>query len=186
MVVLDTTVLLLLVAPNASPPLEPVSGKPLSKCKDRIEFLLHTLSNAGTQVLVPTPVLAETLVRAGSAKAQYLTAITGTYALRIASFDQRAAVELAMLLESDLKASVPRTPTETKAKLKFDRQIVAIAKVHGVKQIYSDDRGLTDVAENNGIAVTHTWQLPLPPVHPQHELDLVTPGQAMGEAAKLK
>ena len=84
---------------------------------------------------------------------------------------KKAKTEAPALDPAAAKAAKPKGQIETKAKLKFDRQIIAIAKVNGVKQIYSDDVGLEVVASSNGITVTHTWQLPLPPTPPQQELD---------------
>lgn len=61
------------------------------------------------------------------------------------------------------KRERPKRGAETYAKLKFDRQIVAIAKVVGGTQIYSDDHGLKKVAERAGIDVVRLQDLPLPP-----------------------
>lgn len=172
MVILDATTLILLIEPSARPPKDPATGKPLEKCKERVEYLLQTLSGANVRVLVPTPVLAEVLVRAGSAKNQYLQEFTTNAAFKPAPFDERAAVELSMILDGVVKARRALTKVETWAKVKFDRQIVAIAKVHAVKMIYTDDEGLAKCAKANGIETKHTWELPLPPVEAQQELGL--------------
>lgn len=175
MIVLDATTLLLLIEPSAKPPKDPSTGKPLEKCRERIENLLQTLTGTGSQVLMPTPVLAEVLVRAGNARNQYLTEITTNWAFRPASFDERAAVELSMILDTDLKSKKTLTEKQTWAKLKFDRQIIAIAKVHAAKMIYTDDEQLSKCAKANNLEVTHTWELPLPPVEAQQELPLPMP-----------
>ena len=47
-----------------------------------------------------------------------------------------------------------------------DRQIVAIAKVHGVDELYTDDGGVRRLAESDGIRVKGVADLPLPPVGP--------------------
>jgi hypothetical protein len=52
MVVIDATTLLLLFDPTASPPRDPSTKKPLDKCKERIQFLLTTLNDSGTRVIV--------------------------------------------------------------------------------------------------------------------------------------
>jgi PIN domain nuclease of toxin-antitoxin system len=46
--------------------------------------------------------------------------------------------------------------------VKFDRQIVAISKVHQCKVIYSDDRDVRGIAEDVGIKTISTWELSLP------------------------
>jgi hypothetical protein len=48
------------------------------------------------------------------------------------------------------------------AKIKFDRQIVAIAKVTGATVIYSDDKNLRNFATANNIATVKLAELPLP------------------------
>lgn len=56
---------------------------------------------------------------------------------------------------------------ETKAKVKYDRQIIGIAKVHQADAIYSDDRGLRTKAEAEGIRVIGLLEIALPPEEPQ-------------------
>lgn len=175
MVVMDATTLLLLLYPNASAPLDEITGRPIEKCKERIELLLQNLSQAGIQVMVPTPVLSEVLVTTGADKARVLNEIGNTYAFVVQPFDTLAAVEVAMLTDTDLQANKKLSPDETKAKIKYDRQIIAIAKVHGVKTIYSDDGKLGKKAVANGITVVRTVDLPLPPEPPQAELPLSQP-----------
>lgn len=172
MVVIDATTLILLFHPSADPPLDEETGKPLTKCKERIEFLLQNLSQANIQVLIPTPVLSEILVTSGPDKARILNEISNTYAFKIQPFDTLAAVEVAVLSDPDLQSNKVLTDVETKAKVKFDRQIIAIAKVAGAKTIYSDDGELGKKAIANGIAVIRTVDLPLPPEPPQGSLDL--------------
>ena len=46
--------------------------------------------------------------------------------------------------------------------IKFDRQIVAIAKVTKVSTIYSDDENLGKLAKAQGFNVTTIRELPLP------------------------
>lgn len=170
MVVLDATTLLLLIEPSAKPPKDPNTGKPLERSKDRLEFLVETLSDAGTKVVIPTPVLSEVLVGAGDAKSEYLAQITGSSAFMTAPFDVKAAVELAFLLNID--GTLPKkrlSPAETYAKMKFDRQVIAIAKANGIKEMYTDDTGMSEVAAANGITVHHTWELPLPPQRDQQD-----------------
>jgi hypothetical protein len=48
MVLIDATTLLLLLDPDARPPRDPATKKPLENCKERIEFLIETLSEAGS------------------------------------------------------------------------------------------------------------------------------------------
>ena len=60
--------------------------------------------------------------------------------------------------------------TESMAKIKFDRQIVAIAKVVGATTIYSDDKNLLNFAKANNIATVKLAELPLPPEDRQQSI----------------
>jgi hypothetical protein len=183
MAMLDTTTLLLLIDPSAKPPLDPNTRKPVERCKERLEHLTETLSQAGTKILIPTPVLAEVLVCAGSsAKSAYLAEIQGAATFQIVPFDVKSAVELSFLLDGDSRTVGKKKPgKETWAKVKFDRQIIAIAKAHAVKDVYTDDQHLGEIATLNGITAHHIWDLPLPPPKKQGELDLPEPEDAEDE-----
>ena len=61
------------------------------------------------------------------------------------------------------------------AKIKYDRQIVAIAKVAGATTIYSDDSDIRAIAAEAKIAVKGLADLPLPPQSAQAELNLPAP-----------
>lgn len=47
-------------------------------------------------------------------------------------------------------------------KVKFDRQIVSIAKANGATRIYSDDEDVIKFGTRAGLEVISTWNLPLP------------------------
>jgi hypothetical protein len=55
-------------------------------------------------------------------------------------------------------------PAETPwQKVKYDRQIVAISKIHNAHTIYSNDDHIRAIAEDMRIKVIPCWDLPLPP-----------------------
>ncbi|WP_139225041.1 hypothetical protein [Dokdonella immobilis] len=170
---MDATVLLLLLFPTASPPIDPNTGAAVTRCPERIDLLLQNLSKGHIKVMIPTPVLGELLVKAGPQKAKIISDISSSSAFQVQPFDQLAAIELAEILDGNSGSVKPLTPTETKAKVKFDRQIIAIAKVAQVKTIYTDDGGLRNTAEKNGIVCVSTHELPLPPEPPQRTLNLI-------------
>lgn len=170
MVLFDATVLLHVLFEHVEAPND-AHGEPITKCKERIEFLLKNLSESRVQVILPTPVLAEVLVLAGHQRASILASISSTYAFKIEPFDEMAAVECAELLDAAGRARKAKRGDETKAKLKFDRQIIAIAKVHGVTTIYSDDGKFAAVARSNGIEVIGLSDLQLPPEPPQISIE---------------
>lgn len=175
MVVFDSTFMLLVVYPDVPPPIDPNTGDLVTKPRERIDHLIQNLSDAGVRVMVPTPVLSEVLVKAGSDKDRILSEISSNRAFRVQAFDQRCAVEVAMLAEREGSNRKVLTNAETWAKVKYDRQILATAKVHEVRTIFSDDQGLCAKARANGIEAVSLWDVALPPEPPQGELELPTP-----------
>ena len=173
-VVVDSSVLMLFLRPGTSPPRDS-GGIPVpAHAAERVEHLIRTLEASEATVVVPAPVLAEMLVRATPEEAAaILRLLNKTAVFEIASFDQRAAIELADLMRIELARlgrRKLRDEAETWAKLKFDRQIVAIAKVYDVTIIYSHDAAMKTVANRLGIEVLRLDDLPLPQEMLQRDL----------------
>jgi predicted nucleic acid-binding protein len=163
MVLFDATTLSLLLHPGAKPPKD-AKGNPVERCSERIEHLVRTLDESKTKIIIPTPALSELLVIAGAAGPKYLSEINGRSCFKVSDFDQRAAVEAAAQTRDAIRAGFKRQGSEAPwAKIKFDRQIVAIAKVENVKTIYSDDEDVERYAKAIGIEVKRAESLPLPP-----------------------
>lgn len=81
----------------------------------------------------------------------------------IKPFDEVSAIELAALeIEDRQKVGKRLGSASPWAKLRFDRQIVAIAKTNKAKRIYSDDEDVMKFAARIGMQVVPTWELPLP------------------------
>jgi hypothetical protein len=172
-VLLDSTFLLLVLYDGVAVPKDPETGKPFEKGRERVEYLIDSLSDSNVPILIPTPVLAEVLVRAGSSTAQLIAKIKQIPHFKIGNFDERAAIELAMLTGAALKPIKRNGPKpEPYQKVKFDRQIIAIAKVEGVTTIYSDDGGIVALGAVERVQVTGMAKLPMPPVKAQGELPL--------------
>jgi hypothetical protein len=95
---------------------------------------------------------------------------------KIADFDQIAAIETAVSIRHSLAAGEKRAgSTASWAKVKFDRQIVAIAKVQGATAIYSDDSDIQRYGRAAGFDVLGTIDLPLPADDTQIALDFAVP-----------
>lgn len=167
-VVIDTSVLLALLNPAIRLPADPETGQPITRSTERIAYLIQRLEKSS--LLVPTPVLAEILARAKEATQGYIDTLESQKVISIAAFDQRAAIEAGLLLGDALAAVVP--DNQDKRAMKFDIQILAIAKVNGADQIISTDDKLLRRAERLGIIAIHLSQLPLPPSPPQLALAL--------------
>lgn len=171
MVVFDATTLLYLLDPEAKAPIDPETGKPVANVKERIEFLVSELEKGKEKIIVPTPALSELLVRAGEAGPEYLDILNKSAAFKIVDFDQRAAVEVAAATREALDAGDKKRGSGSPwAKVKFDRQIIAIARVEGASTIYSDDADIGRFSKNSGITVIRVCDLPLPPQDAQQLL----------------
>jgi len=159
MVVFDNSIFCLTLHPDA----KPRSG--VDRVRDRIEHLLNTLRDNRETIIIPAPVLSEFLVFAGSDAPAYLLKIRDSSTLRIEPFDERAAIELAdREITARSKGNKRGAATASDwQKVKFDRQIVAIALVHGASAIYSDDPDIVAHGKDCGIPVITLADLPLPP-----------------------
>lgn len=172
MLAFDSTILSLLLFDDAELQQGP-DGLIVEYARDRVLALLQRIEEAKEVVLIPTPALAEVLVTEGVDDQKVLTGLRKSAHLRIAGFDERAAVELAFRLrkarsEGDMREGL-RT---TKSAMKFDRQIVAIAFVNGAEVLFSDDAGVARFAAGCGLKVVGVAELPLPP----KQQDLEFPG----------
>ena len=163
MAVFDSTTLLYLLDPTAKPPTDLDTGQPVPRAKERVDLLLETFKARGETVLIPTPVLSEVLAGAGDAGPQYLNILSNTSRFRIVPFDERAAIELAEMTRKAHSSGDLRAGTAlTRAQLRFDRQILAIARVQNERHIYTDDGNMGKVAAAEGFTVTATRDLSQP------------------------
>jgi predicted nucleic acid-binding protein len=168
MVVFDASILLLI--------LEDKAAASMQGGRERVEHLIDRLSEAGETIIIPTPALSECLVHAGSAGPDYLAIIGKQGCFRIASFDQRAAVEAAFRTHQAQARGLRKggSAAAPKGKIKFDRQIVAIAAVEGASAVYSDDSDVCSYAREAGMEAYRLSDLPLPPEDPQALLPFTT------------
>ncbi len=134
--------------------------------------LLETLQQQNAKIVIPTPALAEVLVRATSGGPEFLRILSSSKHFRIAPFDERAAVEFSARQAERIAASA-RAPAPTRTKAKFDDQIVAIAAVEGATTIYSDDEDIAKLAEGR-FEVIKIGAIPLPPESAQGKLPFGT------------
>jgi predicted nucleic acid-binding protein len=169
--VIDATNLLLMLRPGT--PIPPAAdGSILLNPRERIEYLIQKLDNAGTKIVIPTPALSEALVRIGSVASQKLIEeIQKLSVFRIEPFDLRAAIEVAaMTREAIDKGDKKGGLAATYAKVKYDRQIVAIAVVNRATAIYSDDNDIKTIAATRKIKTIQLFELPLPPQDAQIQM----------------
>lgn len=142
----------------------------------RLDFLVRSLEKSRTKIIVPTPALSEVLIGAGNAAPRYLDIISRSSRFKVAPFGTRAAVEAAAAHREAIGGGNKREGSDSSwAKVKFDRQIVAIAKVEGARIIYSNDDDLVRFSARDEIEVYNFGRLPDPPEKLQGELTLEPP-----------
>ena len=164
MAVFDATALVYMLEPDSHGVVDPATGKPVADAAARMEHLVDTLDKKREKVVIPTPALSEVLVHAGDAAERYLEVFNRSARFRIAPFDERAAIEHATITREAIRRGDLRAGSNaTRATLKFDRQIIAIACVAGESVIYSDDANLGKLASHLGLEVIPTYELPSPP-----------------------
>ncbi len=187
MVVIDASILMLLFRSNVPARLTDSNGKPIEYVKERLDYLIKTLESSKSKVIIPTPVLSELLVRATPQETQQIVETINKMAVfRIDPFETRAAIELAIITRTALTAGNKKDGShEPWAKVKFDRQIVAIARVAQATAIYTDDKNLAATAKLLNITCVGLPDLPLPPETAQGRLPFEAKGSdAIDEVAE--
>jgi PIN domain len=153
-VVFDSSFLIPLLDPQV---------KGVGKVDARLLHLIDELDKQKAVVIIPTPALSETLIGAGDAAPKYLDILSKTSRFRIASFGPRAAVEAAARHREALQGGDKKEGSESWAKVKFDRQIIAIAKVEGAERIYSNDSDIRRHGKADGLQIIRLEDLEDPP-----------------------
>jgi hypothetical protein len=159
MIIFDASYLVVLLHPNPAPAKDR-NDQPVSQFKERVAYLASSMDISNNTIGVPTPAMAEVLVRAGTARAKYVSLLSDTWRFQLLPFDSRAAIESAELIAA-IKSN--KEKWETWAKVKFDIQIVSIAKAESAALIYSDDKDIENYAKRLKIQVVRICDLPLPP-----------------------
>jgi len=165
-VVFDASVLVFLFAADASPPIDQATGESVTYCAERVTYLIAELQRAKAKIVIPAPALAEVLVYGGTAAPGWLRVLSTSRHIRITPFDQLAAIEFA---EMERVRRGARPPEVSRAKAKFDQQIVAIARLEGADVIFSDDAHIRSLAPEPMI-VRGVADLELAPAGRQAEL----------------
>jgi predicted nucleic acid-binding protein len=161
-VAFDAATLTLLLWEGADAPLDPATGLPVERAKERIEFLVQNLHKSRTRIIIPDPVLPEVLVRSGPGGLRYVERLQRAAVFEIRPFDTLAAIELAQMTREAIASGKKLGEGAPYQKIKIDRQIAAIAKVAGARAMYTDDGPLERFAKRVGLHVVKLYHLPLP------------------------
>jgi hypothetical protein len=159
MVVFDAGILIKLLDPRTS-----------DVQRDKLDYLLAQLQKTKTKILIPAPALAEFCVKADP---DVWAAFKGRSALIVVPFDEKAAIECSVSIAAACRSSSKKGVQANAAwqKIKFDHQIVAIAKANGASTIFSEDDGLRKFATSLGLKAQCTDELPDNPESKQQQLN---------------
>jgi predicted nucleic acid-binding protein len=150
---------------------------------DRAKFqlLLRSLDEQKTHIIIPTPVLAEVLMKRFSERARLIQALRRSPRITLAEFGAAAAAVSAELMARKWPKPSDRSAEWSRHRLKFDLQIVAIAQVNNAAVVYTTDKQLAAHCRTEGMAALGFADLPMPDVR-QSVMDLIPPSAATAGA----
>jgi predicted nucleic acid-binding protein len=129
---------------------------------ERLEGLIQDLVKSKTAIGVPAPAWAEVLCGTDIATSGIISLMRKRSAIRILPFDEASAFEAAFIhrgaINTGKKKGHSKAPWQ---QIKVDRQILAIARQHGVKIIYTDDDNMIAEATRLGIDAIRSTEIPL-------------------------
>ena len=77
-VAFDASILIYVIDERARPPIDPATGKPVDHCRERVTYLLESLQQQNAKIIIPTPTLAEVLVRAAKGVPEFLRILSSS------------------------------------------------------------------------------------------------------------
>ena len=157
----DNTFLSLLLNPNCRLPTDD-KGVVVPNAIRRAQYLVERLGKSRQKIILPTPAAAELLTAIGPTAQKYYDIVAKSRLFEVAPFDQKCAIELALLNTTIFSEEDKKNKVEPYQKIKTDRQIIAILKASGAETIYTDDRALANRAAVCGIAAVTTMELQEP------------------------
>jgi predicted nucleic acid-binding protein len=144
------------------------TGKAIKHARERIDGLIQKVERERDYVVIPTPALSEALVVVAPDVQKYLEILHSQACFKIVGFGERAAVEVALRAKAALGAHDKKEAVKSAwNKVKYDRQIVAIAKCENVSAIYSADRDIHSHAKLWGMSVFNACDLTVPVHQPK-------------------
>lgn len=169
--IIDSAILIQFALKDANKPLfDPRSGNPIDRLEYRTKALVDLAESSKATIAIPAPVLAEFLVGVDTSEFQkYLDLLHASKVFEILSFDEMAAIECALLVDDNELKQIKDT-NDTKAKVRFDRQIVAICKAHNAEFLFTHDKAMLSKAEAVGIQVKSLADIE--PMPEQTEIDV--------------
>lgn len=171
-VAFDNTMLSVLLNPEGGAVYEPGTDTPLDCARDRADSVVAQIEKARRKIILPSPACAELLTAIGPDAQQYLNVVGRSRVFEVGNFDARGAAELALLNRGVFADQDRANGNDTNQKRKVDRQIIAICKVYGMTELYTEDKGMANRARLFGITPVSLSEVPIPDTARQGKLEL--------------
>lgn len=171
-VAFDNTMLSILLNPNGKIPNAEGTKTPVEMARERAESVIDMVQKSRRKIIIPAPACAELLTVIGPTAEQYVNMVGRSRIFEIGGFDARCATELAILNRGTFAHQDNKDKLDTYQKRKVDRQIIAICKVYGVTELYTDDKGLANRALLCGVTPVGIGSIPIPDKSRQGKLNL--------------
>ncbi|HPG68835.1 MAG TPA: hypothetical protein PLO37_18460 [Candidatus Hydrogenedentes bacterium] len=156
--------MLFLLREDLPPIHHPDTGEEIQDARRKIQHLVVQLQKSRTKILIPTPVLAEILAMFGGKADEIVRELSQNYHLEFAPFDTMSAIEAGMAFYSARQQGDKKGGSQRSwQRVKFDRQIVSIAKAHRATAVYSNDKEVLKWTEELGMKGIAAWDLDSPP-----------------------
>ncbi|WP_446471080.1 type II toxin-antitoxin system VapC family toxin [Xenorhabdus stockiae] len=155
-IIIDTNVLIYMMKKNNKIDrlFNPVTKTEITYPELRAEALLDQIEANGDVIVIPTPVLAEYLlgVIGHNEQEKHIIMIEKMSCFEILPFEEISALECAQLPTlKELREMIGKDITASK--IKFDRQIVAIAKAFNINEVWTHDSQVFTKCQDIGITV---------------------------------
>ena len=163
MAVLDATFLIPLFDRHANAPIDPSTRQPIADAHNRVRSVIRHLSKQKERIIIPAPALAESIVKISRKKrSKVVSRIEGISGMEIVPFTKKHAIEFA---EIESKTGHWSSSSSNRAKMKFDRLILAmtIAEIESI--LFTDDEEFSNRAREQRIKVYSLRQIPRYPIH---------------------
>ncbi|MQR00229.1 type II toxin-antitoxin system VapC family toxin [Glaciimonas soli] len=151
MIVFDANILITLATENES-----------SELYERLLGLIQDLVKSKTTIGIPAPSWAEVLCGTDIATNGIISMMKKRSAIRILPFDEVSALEAALIHRGAMNSGSKKGASKKQwQQIKVDRQILAIARQHQVKVLYTGDENMIAEAARLGIEAIRPSEIPL-------------------------
>lgn len=163
-VVIDNHILVhLMKDPKGAALTDPSTGNVIDRIPERAASLLEYINVERGRLYIPAPVLTEYLIGiARKNQHTHLNDMNNLSCVQIMPFDEMAAYECAQMVDDQELKAIESDASATKAKLRVDRQVLAIALAVGADELWTHDHNLMSKSNSLGMRVKSLADI-LPP-----------------------